>query len=138
MFVIKSLDDIKSFISISTTPKHTVPRIKIYIGLKVIRILFSLSIFIYVLTNPSSRAGCDTGSILLAGFNRFEYSLPSPRPVAIPRLKSPVYNLPIAGGRIVECILFPRVLALFEIKNLRTGFELKSPCLLRTTITISA
>ena len=39
-------------------------------------------------------------------------SFPSPRLVAIPRLKNPTIS-PIAGGRIVGFIFFPRILALY-------------------------
>ena len=40
------------------------------------------------LPNPSARAGYDTRSIFKAEFSRFEFSFPSPRLVASPRLKS--------------------------------------------------
>ena len=48
---------------------------------------------LYTFTNPSTRAGYDTRSI-------FKWSFPSPRLVALPRLKNLVfpYYLPIAGG----------------------------------------
>ena len=48
-----------------------------------------------------------------------EFPFSYPRPVAIPRLKSPVWPtiLPIAGGKIVGFIPFPRVLMLCEMQT---------------------
>ena len=67
------------------------------------------------LTNPSVRAGCDTRSIFkrsLTGFN-----FPSPRSVAIPRLKSSdcptIY--PLLEGEFLDSYLSQRVLALSEM-----------------------
>ena len=75
------------------------------------------------LLNPSARAGCDTRSIFkrsLTGLNS-EFSLNSefPRLVASPRLKNSVCPtiLPIAGGRIIGFIPFPRVLVLCEMQS---------------------
>ena len=67
------------------------------------------------LPNPSARVGYDTWSIFKLKFNRFSIqSFPSPRLVALLRLKKPSlsYYLPIAGGRIIGFIPFPRVLVL--------------------------
>ena len=50
------------------------------------------------------------------------------------------YYLPIAGGRIIGFIPFPRVLVLLGYVNCnqsRPGFELVSPCPFPTTITIT-
>ena len=69
---------------------------------------FCVSIF----TNPSARAGYDTRSI----------SLP--------------YYLPIAGGRIIGLIPFPRVFV--KCNQPRPGFEFVSPCPFPTTITITS
>ena len=70
---------------------------------------------IYIFTNPSARAGYDTGSF----FKRSLTGFPSPRLVASPRLKNPVCLtiLPIAGGKIIGFIPFPRVLVLCEMQS---------------------
>ena len=70
----------------------------------------------------------------------FEFRVfPSPRLVASPRLKEPSlpYYLPIAGGRIIGFIPFPRVLVLCEMQSDRRGFELVSPCPIPARITIT-
>ena len=47
------------------------------------------------------------------------------------------YYLPIAGGRIIGFIPFPRALVLCEMQSSRPGFELESPCPFPRTITIT-
>ena len=47
------------------------------------------------------------------------------------------YYLPIAGGRIIGFIPFPRVLVLCEMQSVSSRFELMSPCSSPTTITIT-
>ena len=80
------------------------------------------------------------GQFFKRSFNRFEFSFPSPRLVASPRLKNPVCPTicPIAGGRIIGFIPFPRVLVLCEmlsvlIQNLNSCRRGPFP----TTITIT-
>ena len=66
-------------------------------------------------------AGCDTRSVVffIVDYNRFKFSFPSPRPVAIPGIKSPVCPtiLSIAGWRIVGFIAFPSKFQLCEIQT---------------------
>ena len=74
---------------------------------------------IILFTNPSARAGYDTRSIFkrsLTGFNsEFSFSLTS----CLTKAEEPSlsYYLPIAGGRIIEFIPFPRVLVLCEMQS---------------------
>ena len=71
------------------------------------------------LPTPSARAGYDTGSIFkrsLAGLNsEFSFSKSS----CLTKAEEPnlSYYLPIAGGRIIGFIFFPRVLALCEMQS---------------------
>ena len=70
-------------------------------------------------TNPSARAGYDTRSIfkrILTGLNsEFSFSLTS----CLTKAGEPSlsYYLPIAGGRIIGFISFPRVLVLCEMQS---------------------
>ena len=74
--------------------------------------------YIY-LPNPSTRAGYDTRSIFkrsLTGLNsEFPYSSTSCLTKA--EEPSPSYYLPIAGGRIIGFIPFPRALVLCEMQS---------------------
>ena len=80
--------------------------------------LFDLSYLLY-LPNPSARAGYDTRSIFkrsLTGFNsQFSFSWTS----CLTKAEEPSlsYYLPVAGGRIIGFIPFPRVLVLCEIQS---------------------
>ena len=79
----------------------------------------------YVFTNLTIWAECNTRSIFYTEFNRFEFRVfHFPRPVAIPRLKSLVCTtiLPIAGGRIVWFIPFPKVIALSKMQKALSRF----------------
>ena len=73
----------------------------------------------YVFTNPSVQAGCDTRLIFkqsLTGFNsEFSFSLSG----YLTKSQEPSlpYYLPVAGGRIIGFIPFPRVLALCEMQS---------------------
>ena len=77
-----------------------------------------------IFTNPSARVGFDTRSIFeqnLTGLNSefsFTKELPSPG-VAFTKAEGPSlpYYLPIAGGRIIGFIPFPRVLVLCEMQS---------------------
>ena len=81
---------------------------------KACNVIDRLSIF----TNPSTRAGYDTMSIFkrcLTGLNsEFSFSLTS----CLTKAEEPSlsYYLPIAGGRIIGIIPFPRVLMLCEMQ----------------------
>ena len=75
---------------------------------------------IYIFTNPSSRAGYDTrGQFFkrsLTGLNsEFTFSQTS----CLTKAEEPClpYYLPIAGGRIIGFIPFPRVLVLCEMQS---------------------
>ena len=52
----------------------------------------ALNMNIYIFTNLSTQTGCDTMSIFKWSLQVWILSLPSPRLVAIPRLKSPVFT----------------------------------------------
>ena len=75
--------------------------------------------YLTIFTNPSARAGYDTRSIFkrsLTGLNsEFSFSLTS----CLTKAEEPSmsYYLPIAGGRIIEFIPFPRVLVLREMQS---------------------
>ena len=77
--------------------------------------------FNIIFTNPSARAGYDTGSIFkrgLTGLNsEFSFSWTS----CLTKAEEPSlpYYLPIAGGRIIGFIPFPRVLVLCEMQSSR-------------------
>ena len=76
----------------------------------------------YVCTNPSVWAGCDTRSIFkrsLTGLNS-EFSFSSTSCLTKAEEPSLPYCLPIAGGRIIGFIPFPRVLVLCEIQLFST------------------
>ena len=61
-----------------------------FIGIFLYTIYVCMYICMYVCTHPSTRAGCDTMSILRGVWLAPIYSFPSPRLVAIPSLKSPI------------------------------------------------
>ena len=72
-----------------------------------------------IINNPSARAGCDARSIFkrnLTGLkSEFSFSLTSCLTEA--EESSLPYYLPIAGGRIIGFIPFPRVLVLCEMQS---------------------
>ena len=71
------------------------------------------------LLNPSARVGYDTRSIFkrsLTGLNS-EFSFSKTSCLTKAEEPSLPYYLPIAGGRIIEFIPFPRVLGLGEIQS---------------------
>ena len=73
----------------------------------------------YVFTNPSVRAGCDTGSIFklnLTGLNS-EFSFSYTGYLTKTEEHSLSNYLPIAEGRIKGFIPFPRVLVLCEMQS---------------------
>ena len=92
-------------------------------------VFFGLSIF----TNTSTWAGYDTRSIFkrsLTGLNsEFSFSYTS----CLPKTEelSLSYYLPIAGGRIIGFIPFPRVLVLYEMQSV------SSTIWTRVTVSIS-
>ena len=70
-------------------------------------------------TNPSARAGYDTRSIFkrsLTGLNS-EFSFSKTSCLTMAEEPSLSYYLPIAGGRIIGFIPFPRVLVLCEMQS---------------------
>ena len=70
-------------------------------------------------TNPSARAGYDTRSIFkrsLTGLNS-EFSFSKTSCLTKAEEPSLSYYLPIAGGRIIRFIPFPRVLVLCEVQS---------------------
>ncbi len=79
---------------------------------------FSSRLLSYLLT-PPLRQEMTQGQFLSGVQQVWIQSFPSPRLVASPRLKNPSlpYYLPIAGGRIIGFIPFPRVLVLCEMQS---------------------
>ena len=74
---------------------------------------------IIIFTNPSAQAGYDTRSIFkqsLTGLNS-EFSFSYTSCLTKAEELSLSYYLPIAGGRIIGFILFPRVLVLREMQS---------------------
>ena len=79
----------------------------------------NVSASITIFTNPSALAGYDTRSIFkwsLTGFNS-EFSFCQTNCLTKPEEPSLPYYLPIAGGRIIGFIPFPRVLVLCEMQS---------------------
>ena len=75
--------------------------------------------YLIIFTNPSALAGYDTKSIFklsLRGFNS-EFSFSQASCLTKAEEHSLPYYLPIAGGRIIGFILFPRVLVLREMQS---------------------
>ena len=73
-----------------------------------------------IFTNPSARAGYDTRSIFkrsLTGLNS-EFSFSKTSCLTKAEEPSLPYYLPIAGGRIIGFITFPRVLVLSEMQSI--------------------
>ena len=75
-------------------------------------------IYIYVFTNPSVRAGYDRSIFKrsLMGLNS-EFSFSQTSCLTKAEWPSLPYYLPIAGGRIIGFIPFPRVLVLCEMQS---------------------
>ena len=76
-------------------------------------------IIIILFTNPSARAGYDTRSVFkrsLTGLNS-EFSFSETSCLTKAEEPSLSYYLPIAGGRIIGFIPFPRVLVLCEMQS---------------------
>ena len=74
---------------------------------------------IIIFTNPSARAGYDTRSIFkrsLTGLNS-EFSFFWTSCLTKAEEPSLSYYLPIAGGRIIGFIFFPRVLVLYDMQS---------------------
>ena len=84
-----------------------------------VRPLFSSSNIFIIFTNPSARAGYDTRSFFkrsLTGLNS-EFSFSYTSCLTKAEEISLSYYLPIAGGRIIGFIPFPRVLVLCELQS---------------------
>ena len=90
-----------------------------------------------VLPNLSARAGYDTRSFLSGVKQVWLQSFPSPRLVAIPKLKNPVYPAfyPLLNRKKLDVYLSRGYSWYLKCKQLRFGFELGSTC--PTTITDS-
>ena len=104
-----------------TAPSNYRPTTCLPMTLKIVtaqireEIYFSLILF----TNPSARAGYDTRSIFklhLTGLNS-EFSFSKTSYFTTAKEPSLPYYLPIAGGRIIGFIPFPRVLVLCEMQS---------------------
>ena len=79
------------------------------------------SIKLSYLPNPSARAGYDTRSIFFkAKFNRFEFRVAFYYTSCLTKAEKPSLPnyIPIAGGRIIGFIPFPRVLVLCEMQSI--------------------
>ena len=75
-------------------------------------------------TKPSAQAGCDKVNFLssLTGLNSEFFFSKTNNHTKVKELSLPYY-IPIAGGRIVGFMPFPRVLAVCEMKKSHPGFE---------------
>ena len=95
--------------------------------------------YIYIFTNVSAWAGCDTRSLFMRNLTGLNIGFPSLGPVAIPRLKRPVCstNLPKDGGRIVGLISSPSVFTLCEMQTASSRIWTRAPRPFLTTITIT-
>ena len=88
-------------------------------NLKAGNLSFIKMILLNIFTNPSSQVGYDSRSMFkrsLTGFNsEFSFSLTS----CFTKAEEPSlsFYLPIAGGRIIGFIAFPRVLVLCEMQS---------------------
>ena len=90
---------------------------------------------IHIYPTPPLGQDLTKGQFLSGGLNsEFSFSYTS----CLAKAEEPClpYYLPIAGGRIIGYIPFPRVLVLCEMQS-SPGFELVSPCPFPTTITIT-
>ena len=105
----------KTLISKKECPKY---ESKLHLVLFAMRNLSRLKTYI-IFTNPSAQAGYDTRSIFkrsLAGLNS-EFSFSETSYLTKAEELSLPYYLPIAGGRIIGFIPFPRVLVLCEMQS---------------------
>ena len=96
------------------------PKVNVEVRLELIphtTISRSRTLTITIFTNPSARAGYDTRSIFKWGLtgliSEFSFSTSCLTKAKDPRLS---YYLPIAGGKIIGFIPFPRVLVLCEMQ----------------------
>ena len=90
------------------------------------------------LPNPFAREGYDTRSLFKRSLTIFRV-FPSPRLVASPSAEEPslLCYLPIAGGRILGFIPFPRVLVLCEMQSVSFRIWTRVPCPFPTMITVT-
>ena len=77
---------------------------------------FTIDPYLIIFTNPSAHAGYDTRSIFKRSLTGFEFRvfflLDKTEELSLP------YYLPIAGGRIIGFLPFPRVLVLCEMQSI--------------------
>ena len=74
---------------------------------------------LYIFINTSARAGYDTRSIFKRSLKRFEFRVFLFLDCCLTKAEEPSlsYYLPIAGGRIIGFIPFPKVLVLCEMQS---------------------
>ena len=97
----------------SNLPNHVLWHVSVS---TIISVYLVFLVCLYIIPpTPPPQAEWVTQGQFLSEFNRSEFSFLSPRPVAIPRLKSLAYYLPIAKRKTIGFIPFPRVLALCEM-----------------------
>ena len=99
-----------------------------YVGLKkgcysycweIQRLVNRLVFFFFIFTNTSARAGYDTMSIFKRGLTGLSSELSFSKISCLTKAEEPSlpYYLPIAGGRIIGFIPFPRILVLCEMQS---------------------
>ena len=74
---------------------------------------------VYIFTNPSAQAGYDTRSIFKRSLTALNSEISFSQTSCLIQAEEPSlpYYLPIAGGRIIGFIPFPRVLVLCEMQS---------------------
>ena len=99
--------------------------LSIYLSVYVcVSVCLSVYVCVEVFTKPSTRARYDIMSLFKSEFNRLEFSFPSPRPVAIPRLKRPVCPKGISPLRNASKLIFLQLISQYFSKQYLTHLNI--------------